>query len=47
MTGFVLADQIRSIDPAQRLRRLAGRASPQTVAEVQAHLRPIIGLANP
>jgi mRNA-degrading endonuclease toxin of MazEF toxin-antitoxin module len=43
MTGFVLADQIRSIDPAQRLRRIAGRASPETVAEVRARLRPIIG----
>lgn len=43
LTGYVLADQVRSIDPEHRVVRLAGRASPETVAEVRARLVPIIG----
>jgi mRNA interferase MazF len=45
LTGFVLADQVHTIDPAQRVRRVAGRASPETVAEVRTRLLPIIGRA--
>ena len=47
LTGFVVADQVRAIDPVQRVRRVAGRASAETTAEVRARLIPIIGNAEP
>lgn len=46
LTGFVLADQVRSIDPEDRIVRVAGRASSETIAEVRAKLVPIICYEN-
>jgi mRNA interferase MazF len=46
MTGFVLSDQVRSIDPSVRILRVVGRASPEVMAEVRARLTPIIGFGT-
>jgi mRNA interferase MazF len=40
----VLADQIKSLDWQARKAAFKGKASPAVLAEVQAKLRPLIGL---
>ena len=47
LAGFVLADQVHTIDPAQRVRRVAGRAAPETIAQVRTRLLPLIAEADP
>jgi mRNA interferase MazF len=42
LTGFVLADQVRSIDPTVRVFRIGGTASAETLAEVRAKLTAVI-----
>jgi mRNA interferase MazF len=45
LTGFVLADQVRSIDPAIRLFKRSGhRASQETLAAVKGIIAAIIGV---
>ena len=44
VTGVILADQLRSLDWIIRRARLQARAPAAVVAEVQAKLRPLLGL---
>lgn len=45
ISGAVLADQVRSIDRAGRKLRIAGRVPDDVVAEVQARLAALFGIA--
>jgi mRNA interferase MazF len=45
LAGFVLADQMRSIDPTVRLFRTGGRASNETLVAVRAMLIELISSA--
>ena len=44
--GAILADQVESIDRNARRLQIAGRAPPSVVAEVQARLAALLGLAG-
>ena len=46
VSGAVLVDQVRSIDRAARGLRLAGEAPQTVVAEVQAKLAALFGIAR-
>jgi mRNA interferase MazF len=46
VSGAVLVDQVRSIDRAARRLRLAGAAPQTVVAEVQAKLAALFGIAR-
>jgi mRNA interferase MazF len=43
LAGYVLADQVRSVDPDIRIVRTAGRASQSTLREVVARLAAVLG----
>lgn len=45
VSGAVLVDQVRSIDRAGRTLRIAGQAPEAVVAEVQAKLAALFGIA--
>ena len=45
VSGAVLVDQVRAIDRAARALRPAGAAPPSVVAEVQAKLAALLGIA--
>ena len=44
--GAIIVDQVRAIDRAARRLRLAGVAPPSVVAEVQAKLGALFGIAD-
>jgi mRNA interferase MazF len=44
VSGFVLVDQIRAIDPAVRAFKSAGQASADTLAEVRGKLATLFGI---
>jgi mRNA interferase MazF len=44
LTGYILVDQIRSIDPALRAFQIHGRAPAATLAMVRALLIAVLGL---
>jgi mRNA-degrading endonuclease toxin of MazEF toxin-antitoxin module len=46
VSGAVIVDQVRAIDRAARSLRLAGLAPPAVVAEVQAKLAALFGIAD-
>ena len=46
VSGAVLVDQVRSIDRGARTLRLAGVAPQTVVAEVQAKLAALFGMAS-
>jgi mRNA interferase MazF len=45
VTGFVLVDQIRVIDPAQRAFKRAGKVADETLTEVREKLGALIGIS--
>ena len=42
ISGVVLVDHIKSLDPVARRAERAGRAAPSCIAEVLARLRPLL-----
>lgn len=44
ISGFVLVDQVRSVDRRLRLRRFGGRVSPESLSEVRSVLASILGI---
>jgi len=44
LSGYILVDQVRSIDPAHRVLEVGGRAPPETVANVKAILAAVLGV---
>jgi mRNA interferase MazF len=44
VSGFVLVDQIRAIDPALRAFKSAGRVSAETLGEVRGKLSALLGI---
>jgi mRNA interferase MazF len=44
LTGFVLVDQIKAIDPARRAFRRGGAVSEQTLNEVRGMLAELLGI---
>ena len=44
VSGFVLVDQIKVIDPAVRAFKRAGRVAAQTMAEVRGKLASLLGI---
>jgi mRNA interferase MazF len=46
LSGFIIVDQIKVIDPAVRAFRSAGRISADTLAEVRAKLSALLGIAT-
>ena len=47
ISGFVLVDQVRSVDRRQRLYRFGGRASQESLNEVRSVLASILGIPVP
>lgn len=46
LTGYVLVDQIKSIDSALRAFKLAGRVPEETLAEVRGRLAALLDIAT-
>lgn len=45
VSGFVLVDQIRVVDPALRAFKSAGRVSTETLGEIRGKLAVLLGIA--
>jgi len=45
VSGFVLVDQIKAIDPALRAFKSAGSVNAETLGEVRAKLATLLGIA--
>jgi mRNA interferase MazF len=44
LTGFVLVDQVRAVDPTVRAFKSVGRVPQETLAEVRAKLAALLGI---